>query len=144
LSFVDFLLCALNEFRCFFVELCARSELCCLLAFCIVGKCCLFTICCLLLYIVRLLCALDEFHGLLVVHSWWVSLFSYYASLSCYKFHCLYILLSTRGEFYHLFVVNFVTSLLCTPHEFHPFLIMCHLFDICFQFVFVIIFLLIS
>jgi len=55
----------------FFVELCALSELSCLLVFCIVGKCCcLFIICCLLLYIVFLLGVLAEFHCLLVVHSW--------------------------------------------------------------------------
>ncbi len=145
MSFVDFLLCSLNEFRCFFVELCALSELCCLLVFCIFGKCCChFIICCLLLYIVFLLCALDEFHCLLVVHSWWVSLFPCYASLPCYKFRCLFILLCTHGEFYHLVVVNFVTSLLCTLDEFDPFLIVCHIFVICFLFVFVIIILLIS
>ncbi len=105
MSFVDFLLCALNEFRCFFVELCALSELCCLLVFCIFGKCCFhFIICCFLLYIVFLLCALDEFHRLLVVHSWWVSLFPCYASLPCYKFRCLL--------FYCALMVSSITSLL--------------------------------
>ncbi len=128
MSFVDFLLCAPNEFRCFFVELCTLSGLCCLVLlhcwqvllrfYYLLSFCYKLPFCCVLLmnFIASLLCIFDEFHCFLVMHHFLVT------SFVSFLFYCALVM-----SFYHLLVVHswWVSSL---PYCVSP---LCHVFSIC-------------
>jgi hypothetical protein len=109
------------------------SLLSCALLVSFVASCCalLASVVAFLLFVVSLLevafllCVVDEFHSLLVMHHFLVT------SFVSFLVYCALMVSS-----YHLLVV--------APNEFHPVLIVCHLFVMRFQFVFVIIYLLIN